>query len=185
MAGRQGAASGVAAALRADLQDASTAMTGRPDEDEERTIALRRFFLCPSERYCLADLARIWRVPPDQVVAMFFDQLGEEDRNGSDPLAFEVEAVDALNAANAFHVFRPVEVEGALGDEFERARPEHWRTIPLTLHVPRFVVEAVAGFPFLPEPTSLAARTERMLCEFVEADRVLSALSQRDSRRDV
>lgn len=121
----------------------------------------------------------VWRVPAEAVVAMFLEELNEGNRGGADRLTFEVDAASALSAAAAYHVFRPIEVEEALGEEFERVRREHWRTIPFTVHLPRFLVDALAEFPFLPAPSSLESRAERLLCEILEADRILSSLNER------
>lgn len=150
----------------------ATAVTAQREQD--RMLAIRRFFLYPSRRYTLGDLAAIWRVPGEAVVAMFWDELDAADRNGADPLTFEVDAASAKYAAEAYYVFRPIEVEAALGEEFEHVRRDHWRTLPLTVHLPRFLAETLAGFPFLPQPTSLASRAERLLCEILVTDRILT-----------
>ena len=141
-------------------------------DDVTASIAIRRFFLYPHSRYALRHPAAIWRVPPDDVLAMFSDVLNEPDLNGSDPLAFEAPAA-ARETAMAFHVFRWIEIEQALGEDCERACPEEWRTIPLLIHVPRFTLDGLAACSFLPEPESLAARAERLLCEVIELDRAI------------
>lgn len=146
---------------------------------DDRIVEIRRFFLYPGRRYSLGELAQIWRVPAAAVVAMFCDELAEADRDGADPLTFEVDAAGAQRAAAAYHVFRPVEVEEALGEELERVRPESWRTIPLTVHLPRFLVDVLVEIPFLPEPGSLDARAERLLCELLETDRILGSMEER------
>jgi hypothetical protein len=155
-------------------------MMGSSDEADDRTVAIRRFFLYSRERYTLRDLAQIWRVPEDVVVAMFFDELNAARRNGANPLTFEVSADDAMEAANAFHVFRAIEVEQALADDFESARRDDWRTIPLVVHLPLFVADSLGEYPFLPDPGSLAARAERLLFEFLQVDRILNATTQND-----
>lgn len=145
---------------------------------DDRIVAIRRFFLYPNQRYSLAELARIWGVSLEAVVAMFMDELSLANVDGADPLTFEVDAGVALNTANAHQVFRPIEVEEALGEEFVRARREHWRTIPLTVHLPLVFVDVLAEFSFLPEPASLEARAERLLCEVLKADRILSNMTR-------
>jgi hypothetical protein len=148
-----------------------------PYGPDDRNVAIRRFFLYPRERYTLGDLVKLWRVPEEAVVAMFSNELDAADmvgRNGRDPLTVEVSAADALRTAEAFHVFRAIDVERALAADFDRARREHWRTISLVVYLPQFIAGRLAEFRFLPEPDTLAARAERLLYEFFEVDRLFS-----------
>lgn len=146
-------------------------MRGPSIDGADRFNDIRHFFLSPRERYSLGDLMAIWRIPLDDMLAMFSDTLDAADGGQSNPAAFEVSAAEAHETAAVFSVFRPIEVEQALADDFERVRPAQWRTIPLVVHVPRFVVDTLTRYPFIPVPDSLPACDERLLCELAEVDR--------------
>lgn len=152
------------------------------DALDTRLVAdVRRFYLFPEESYALADLAKLWRVSLDDVCAIFSDALTSSRPHGSDAGAFRVSWLDALRAATAFHIFRPVVVEQSLGKDFECARAARWRTVPLLVHLPRFIVDALAAMSFTPLPDSLAARAERLVCETVEAECLLVKLGKNSS----
>lgn len=140
-------------------------------DDKQRD--LRAFYLLPQETYSLAELARLWRVALDDVCAIFSDALATAQHDESDSGAFRVTWADAVGAATAHHVYRAIEVEQALGDDFERVRPGRWRTVPVVLHVPLFIIEALEHMAIVPSVNSMAARAERLLCETVEAECIL------------
>lgn len=135
---------------------------------------IRRFYLEPDEFYSLADLAKVWRVPLDDVCLMFSDELARA-AGDADVGSFRVSWANALGAATVFHVFRAVDIERALGDDFDRVRSDRWRTVRIEVHIPRFVADAIAKMPLVPSPHSLAARVERFLCEQAEAECLTAA----------
>lgn len=142
---------------------------------------IRRFYLFPEPSYALADLATLWRVSLDDVGAIFSDTLHAARQHGSDPAAFRVHAADAVAASSAYYVYRAADVEEALGEDFERVRSSRWRTVPIQLHLPRFIVDRLTAIPFVPSRESLSARAERLLCEAVEAECVLQSLRRNPS----
>jgi hypothetical protein len=142
---------------------------------------IRRFYLFPEPSYSVADLATLWRVSHEDVQAIFSDALHEAMRNGLDAPAFRVKSEDADRASSAYHVYRAVDVEEALGDDFDRVRSSRWRTVPLQVHLPRFIVDRLTSIPFVPSSESVAARAERLLCEAVEAECVLQSMRRNPS----
>jgi hypothetical protein len=132
---------------------------------------IRRFYLFPKPSYSLADL----------VQAIFSDALHEARRDGSDAAAFRVQSADAVCVSSVYHVYRAVDVEEALGEDFERVRSSRWRTVPLQVHLPRFIVDRLTSIPFVPSSESVSARAERLLCEAVEAECVLQSMRRNPS----
>ena len=132
--------------------------------------AIRRFYLQPVEFYSLGDLVTVWRVSLDDVCAMFADELAATERDEADAASFRVTWAMAVGVASVFHVFRAVEVERALEEDFNRVRSDRWRTVRIEVHVPKFVADGIARLEIVPEPGTLAARAERLLCEYVEAE---------------
>ena len=142
---------------------------------------IRRFYLLPQPAYSLDDLARLWRVPLDDVQAIYSDALHEAGLHGPDAAAFRVTFEDAVGASRVYHVYRAVDVEEALGEDFERVRPGRWRTVPLQIHLPRFIVDRLTTIPLVPSCESIAARCERLLCEAAEAECVLRSMRRNPS----
>lgn len=122
-------------------------------------LAIRRFFLQPQESYAVEDLAALWRVRPDDVCAIYHDELARTSSTG------RIEWADAAGASIAFTMLRPVDIERALGSEFGRVRPDTWRTVPILVHLPKFVIEAVTNEPALPADLALEVRVEQVLIE--------------------
>ncbi|HYR29317.1 MAG TPA: hypothetical protein VEU30_12680 [Thermoanaerobaculia bacterium] len=136
---------------------------------------IRRFFIHPQPSYSLGELARLWRIEVDDVCAIFADELASAGRV-HDTDAFRVTRDDALGAATVFHLFRPIEVERALGAAFDRVRAAHWRTVPIVVHLPRYLTDVIMSLPLVPARDDLAARAERLLCEAVEAEWVCQGI---------
>ena len=142
---------------------------------------IRRFYLFPEPAYSLTDLAILWRIPLDDVQAIYSDALHQAGQHGPDAAAFRVTFEDAVGAARVYHVYRAVDVEEALGEAFERVRSSRWRTVPVEIHLPRFIVDRLTTLPLVPSCESLAARSERLLCEAVEAECVLRSTRRNPS----
>lgn len=151
----------------------------------DRGDELRSFYLAPRETYSLKELAALWRVPLDDVTAMFADVLDAAERHGPDADAFRITWAEAVKAATAYHVFRAVEIEQALGADFERVRPGRWRTAPLVLHLPQFILDALTHLDIVPSVESVAARAERLLCETVQAECILQLRARNDQSRTI
>ena len=100
----------------------------------QQLAGIRRFFLQPQETYSLGELAALWRISVECVREICCDKA---------PDALRIAWADALEAAITFTLFRPVDVERALGSQFGRVRSELWRTVPLHIYVPRFIVQAI------------------------------------------
>jgi hypothetical protein len=141
---------------------------------------IRRFYLLPEESYSLHDLADAWRLSSDDVYAIFSDELSTADPAiANEPGVLRVSRQAAVRAAHTFHVFRAVDVEVALGDDFEKVRGSRWRTVPVLLRLPRCIVDALRLLPYITSYNSVAARAERLLCETVEAQIVLQGTTSR------
>jgi hypothetical protein len=125
--------------------------------------AIRRFFLQPQETYSIPELAELWRVSPQDVRDLYHDELSRVAPDGrtSDHIARR----DAETASIAFGMLRPFDIEQALGSDFTRVRPEEWRTVSLTIHIPKFITEALAAEAFLPCNLPVDARIEQVLLE--------------------
>lgn len=132
----------------------------RPAGYGKHLSAIRRFFLQPQERYTVAELARLWKVHPDDVRDVLHDELTRTS-SPEPPIAW----ADAVGASVAFRMLRPLDIERALGLDFSRVRPDTWRTVSVVVHLPKFVTDAVANEPSLPADLPLELRLERALIE--------------------
>lgn len=129
-------------------------------DDTDHLDAIRRFFLQPLEAYSIDDLAALWQVHPDDVRDIYFDELRE-------PAVIEkrIPWADALGTSIKYSMLRPFDIERALGTDFTQARTEVWRTVPILMHLPRFVADAVALDAAIPATLALDLRIERFLLE--------------------
>lgn len=117
----------------------------------------------------------------DDVCAIFSDELGRASIN-AEPAEVRVSWADAERVTSCFQLFRPIDVEVALGDQFDRVRGSRWRTIPIIIFLPRYIVDALRQIPLVAGSESLTSRAERLVCEHVEVD--LELRSARRSRPD-
>jgi len=132
------------------------------DDDRGHLIDIRRFFLEPRESYSVGQLAALWRSSADDVRDLYHDELGDADAD--DPESSRIAWADAVGTSIAFNLLRPYDVERALGADFNRVRPDSWRTIPLLIHLPRFMVDALAFEGSLPcSNRTQSARLEQFL----------------------
>ncbi len=125
-----------------------------------REEAIRRFFLEPLETYTLGGLALLWQDLFDDIEAMFFDEICASSADAEEVI---VSWAEAMGAAIAFSVFRPVEIERALGVEFARVLPDDWRIQPLLPALPLWLVTAIENEPSIPSTLDLAGRVEQLL----------------------
>lgn len=100
-------------------------------------LALRAFFLEPQDTWSVEELAALWEISVEDVREVFSDELAESKR------ALPVTWANALWTGVTYNYFRPIDVERALGADFARMRPESWLTVPLLIHVPRFMVDTL------------------------------------------
>jgi hypothetical protein len=64
-----------------------------------------------------------------------------------------------------FGILRPFDIECALGSDFTRARPAMWRTLPILIHLPRFIAEAIVLDASIPPKVGLHVRIEQFIVE--------------------
>lgn len=102
-------------------------------------VALRAFFMEPQDSYSFEDLAALWEISVEDVREVFSDEPAESKR------VLPVTWANALWTGVTYNYFRPVDVERALGADFARVRPQSWLTVPLLIHVPRFMVDTLCS----------------------------------------
>jgi hypothetical protein len=121
-----------------------TALPQVVTDEHEYHAGMRRFFLEPRDTYTLDELAALWRISGEDVREVFTDELADwQTAHSNKPGALRVAWRDALRTSLSYNFFRPIDVERALGADFGRVRPDAWRTVPLLIYVPRFMVETV------------------------------------------
>jgi len=140
--------------------------------DRDRADGIRQFYLSPKTRYSLDELAELWSVPIRDRRQIFEDELTSESAEESVEVTWE----QAVRAVRGFHIFRPIDIENALGDDLDRTCEDRWRTVAVLVHVPKWVVDVMLRTPFIPTADSVAERAERMLCDIVEAEEALRTI---------
>jgi hypothetical protein len=114
------------------------------EDDSAYLAGLRRFFLERQDAYSLAELAVLWRISVEDVREVFEKELADWARaNPHDPDGLPIHWADALRTSITYNIFRPIDVERALAADFDRVRSSSWRTVPLLIYVPRFMVDAL------------------------------------------
>lgn len=131
------------------------------EEDETHLEEIRRFFLRPKETYSIEELANLWRVRPDDVRDIYHDEISKEGASDNPRISW----ADAVAAGVNFNILRPFAVERALGAEFADARTEAWRTVPILVHLPQFIVDDLADQPSIPAKLSVDVRLEQIILE--------------------
>lgn len=129
-----------------------------------RRPMIRSFFLEPQTTYTFTDLALLWQVPVDVVQDIYEDRYSL-DFADADPAQARVPWEDAADTATTFNLLRPYEVERALDAEFLPVRSDQWKTLPLLIRLPQFVLQAVAARPSLCSDASASVRVEHFLLE--------------------
>lgn len=115
------------------------------EADDEYLQRVRDVYLTPKRTYSFDDLATQWAVPAEEVRDMFYDELlAREESHPEATDDLRIAWADAVTASIVFGIVRPVDVELALGDDSLRVLPAEWRTVPILLHLPRFVTDAIA-----------------------------------------
>lgn len=136
------------------------------EDDGEHLEAIRRFFLDPQDTYTLEELAVLWQIHPDDVRDIHYDQLVQyAEPDGEAVQSMRIAWADAICASVTFGILRPFDIERALGSDFTRARPEKWRTVPILIHLPRFIAEAIALDASIPPKVALPVRVEQFIVE--------------------
>jgi hypothetical protein len=132
-------------------------------DDTDHLDAIRRFFLHPLESYSVDDLAALWQVHPNDVRDIYFDQLRASAVTDCSPM--RISWADALGSSTTFNMLRPFDIERALGADFTQARTEMWRTVPILIHLPQFIADAVALDASIPATLAFDLRIERFVLE--------------------
>ena len=123
-----------------------TALPGLIDESTDTHLAdIRQFFLDPKKDYGLTDLAALWRVTFDDVQDFLGHEIQQWENNTDQPESpFRMSWAEAVGMSTRFNLLRAFDVEVALAEDFDRVRSERWRTVPLLIRLPRFIVESIA-----------------------------------------
>lgn len=140
-------------------------------ESDDHFAAIRRFFLDPQEAYSLDELAALWRVRTDDVRDIYHDQIAR----AGEPLA--IGWADAVGTTVAYSLLRPHDIERALGQDLTRVRSARWRTVPVLIHLPRFVADAFTLDASMPPRLALAARIEQFVFELFATEQPANSTS--------
>ena len=139
------------------------------EADEVRSAEIRRWFAEPRETYTIEELAAMLRITMDDACDVYHDEIARLERlrgTVDDASAVRVGWTAALVTAAEYGLLRPFDIERALGADFVEARSgEGWRTVPVLIRVPRFVADAIAREPVIPQGLALSHRIERILFE--------------------
>lgn len=151
------------------LESALAASTRADDKLWESDIA--GFLLNPLVAYSLHELAALWRLSMEDVLSIFRDDITEAyDRSYGIPRELmRVMSYDAMRAAVLFNVMPAYDVERALGRQFARVRPKEWRTRPVLLRLPQWLIERIMRKPMIPATADVAHRIETILMHYMEA----------------
>jgi len=131
---------------------------------------IRQFFLQPKDSYSIEELACLWGVALDDVRAVYHDEIlrsSEAASGGASSL--RIPWTDAVGASFAFNVLRPYDVEIALGSDFAAVQPKRWRTVPVVLRLPAFVVDALSETSPVRD-TRLAVCIEQFVLEAFQSE---------------
>lgn len=135
------------------------------EEDETHIEEIRRFFLRPKENYSVDELANLWGVDAGDIRDIYHDELSKEGVADNPRVSW----ADAAAAGVNFNILRPLAVERALGAEFVHARTEAWRTVPILVHLPQFIVDDVVDQPSIPAKLPVDVRLEQVILEVFAA----------------
>ena len=133
--------------------------------DEQDLANIRRFLLQPQDTYSIDELALVWRITRDEVSAIYHDELLAHP---GEPESLRIAWRNAVVTTVAFHLFRPFDIEVALGADFGRALSESWRTMPVLIRLPRAVVDAIENEPRIADRNDLAAHIEQFILQLFE-----------------
>jgi hypothetical protein len=153
------------------------------EDDDDYLRDLRTFYLRPRENYSIEELAAIWRTSCEQVRDVFHDEIDRwADAHPDAADAPLISWREAADANDAFAIARAFDVERALGDHFSRVRAPGWRTVPLLLHLPRFIIDAISSEAGTPSDRTLAACVERFVLDSFMTDGIRGAAGSRFHR---
>lgn len=134
-------------------------------DDEQHHERIRRFFLRPQETYSVEELGTLWGIRPDDVRDIYHDELMRAAASTEEGAGVRIAWADAIATSVTFNILRPFDVERALGAEFSQARPAAWRTVPVLVQVPIFIVEAIAAEHSIPPKLPVNIRLEQIIVE--------------------
>jgi hypothetical protein len=156
------------------------ALTEAIEEDDEHLAEIRRFFLQPQETYSMKELAALWRVSLDDVRDVYHDEIAQwEISNGREGVETNkvqrIKWAKAVGTTGVFSLLRPFDIERALGPDFINVRTERWRTVPILIHLPRFVANAFELDASIPPRLALANRIEKVLLELFTTENLIGS----------
>jgi len=141
------------------------------ERDDDYLASIRRLLLEPQESYSIAELAALWRIPWDDARDVYHDELlRRAQTHPEEGDCVRVEWAEAVGVGLEFHLLRPYDVERALGSEFSCVRPESWRTVPVLIRLPRYIVEALCRGCDGPATQTVAEHVERSMLELFEGE---------------
>jgi hypothetical protein len=141
-------------------------------EDDDGYLAeIRRFLLEPQESYSVEELAGLWRIPRGDMENVYRDErLDWASAHPAEAERVRISWAEAVSTALAFHLVRPYDVERALGPDFNRVRPDSWRTIPVLIRLPAFITDALQSGGTISPSQTLAEHVERFILELFEGE---------------
>lgn len=138
----------------------------------ERLSGIRRFFLEPEESYSIHELATLWQITRDDARDVLHDQVlawsGSHPQDGPD--ALRIRWADAVGISVSCALLRPYDIEVALAEDFDLTRSDRWRTVPILIRAPRFVVEAISSDSSLAGRRHLACLIEEFLLQLFQGE---------------
>lgn len=154
------------------------------EDDRDYLRGLRAFYLQRRESYSIEELAAVWRTSCEEVRDVFHDEIDRwADAHPDAPDAPRIRWREAVDANDAFAIARAIDVERALGSDFARVRAPGWRTVPVLLHLPRFITDAISSEAGGSPNRTLAARVEQFILDAFMAERIRCSTANLRSTR--
>ena len=131
---------------------------------------VRRFFIDPRPEYSIDDLAGLWRITANDVRSIFADEIRAWDvLHPREPQQLRITWANVVGTSIALHLLRPFDIERALGEHFTSVRSERWRTVPVLLRIPRFLLDIVSARPPAGNTDSVPIQLERLTLRLLQA----------------
>jgi hypothetical protein len=137
-------------------------------------VEIRRFFLSPEPAYSLDRLAELFQVSIDDMIDVYHDeivrQIGENvsEIDNTAVSSVRIEWADAVRASRTFNLLRPWDIDLALGEHFNRVQPDAWRTVPVLVRLPRFIVDTIVATPAGLRTLDFAVHIENLILELYQ-----------------